>query len=88
MKRKATLLRMPEDLFDAITRQAEKQGRNEMLCGILYEHFKDKIVSTLCKVTPDIPGMAGSYAKIEAEKQINKNPEQEEATLEAQNPQS
>ena len=88
MKRKATLLRLPEDLFNAITRQAEKQGRNEMLCEILYEHFKDKIVPMLCKVTPDIPGMAGSHAKIEAEKQINKNPEQKETTLEAQNPQS
>lgn len=63
MKRKATLLRMPEELFDAITRQAEKQGRNEMLCEILYEHFKDKIVPIQCKATPNIPGM------IEHEKQ-------------------
>ena len=76
MKRKATLLRMPEELFDAITRQAEKQGRNEMLCEILYEHFKDKIVPILCKATPNIPGM------IELEKQKTgiENPKQENDT--------
>ena len=85
MKRKATLLRMPEELFDAITRQAEKQGRNEMLCEILYEHFKDKIVPILCKVTPDIPGMVGCDTKIETEKQINKNTDRKESIFENSN---
>ena len=77
MKRKATLLRMPEDLFNAITRQAEKQGRNEMLCGILYEHFKDKIVPILCKATPNIPGMIEHEEQkigIENSKQKNDTP--------------
>ncbi len=57
MKRKAMLLRLPEELFNTISRQSERFRRNEFLVGILSEHFKDEAVPIPCKATPDVPGM-------------------------------